>query len=66
MADIAQNMTISSSFNPSAVGNYVKFLGFDMNGKPGPYQLKVKTADDATRIVDKMKEEVAAIKAEEA
>lgn len=59
-------MTISSAFNPSAQGNQVKFLGFDQNGKPGPYSLKVKTADDATRIVAAMEEEVKAIKAEEA
>lgn len=57
-------MTISASFNPTAVGNVVKFLGFDLTGKPGPYQLKVKTATDATNIVKALTEEVEALKSE--
>lgn len=57
-------MTISPSFKPSAQGSTIKFLGFDMNGKAGPYTLRVKTTSDATRIVDRLNEEVEAIKAE--
>lgn len=58
-------MTISSKFDPSAQGAFVKFLGFDLNGKPGPYSLRVKTASDATNVANKLKAEVEAIKAEE-
>jgi len=57
-------MTISTSFNPTTIGNTVKFLGFDLNGKPGPYSLKVKTATDANNIVKTLNEEVAALKIE--
>ena len=57
-------MTISSSFNPSSQGNTIKFLGFDLNGKPGPYMLRVKTPTDANNIVNKLKEEVEGIKSE--
>jgi hypothetical protein len=41
-------------------------LGFDLNGKPGPYSMKVKTATDAGNIVDALKEEVEALKKESA
>jgi hypothetical protein len=41
-------------------------LGFDLNGKPGPYSMKVKTATDAGKIVDALKEEVEALKKESA
>ena len=57
-------MTISSSFNPSAQGNTIKFLGFDLKGNPGPYMLRVKTASDAAGIVKKLQAEVEGIKAE--
>lgn len=59
-------MTISTSFNPTQQGNVIKFLGFDLNGKPGPYSMKVKTATDAGNIVDALKEEVEALKKESA
>jgi nucleoporin NUP2 len=59
-------MTISTSFKPTATGNTVKFLGFDLNGKPGPYQLKVKTATDATSVVKALEDEVEALKGESA
>lgn len=59
-------MTISAQFDPTTQGAHVKFLGFDLNGKPGPYMLRVKTASDATNVVNKLREEVEAIKAEEA
>jgi nucleoporin NUP2 len=58
-------MTISNKFDPSAQGAFVKFLGFDLTGKPGPYSLRVKTASDAANVVKKLKEEVEAITAEE-
>ena len=57
-------MTIPTSFKPTVTGNTVKFLGFDLNGKPGPYQLKVKTATDAANIVKALEEEVEALKSE--
>jgi nucleoporin NUP2 len=57
-------MTISTSFKPSSNGNSVSFLGFDLNGKPGPYQLRVKTATDASNILKALEEEVEALKGE--
>lgn len=61
---VSQNMTISSSFNPTASSNTIKFLGFDINGKAAPYTLRVKTASSASDIVAKLKGEVEAIVAE--
>jgi nucleoporin NUP2 len=57
-------MAISSNFDPSSEGPQIKFLGFDLEGKPAPYALRVKTADVASGIVKKMKDEVEAIKKE--
>jgi nucleoporin NUP2 len=57
-------MTISTSFKPTSTGNTVSFLGFDLNGKPGPYQLRVKTATDAGNILKALEEEVEALKGE--
>ena len=57
-------MTLSTSFNPSSENQVVKFLGFDQNGKPGPYQLRVKTVSDAAAIVKAMQDEVEALKGE--
>jgi len=59
-------MTISTSFKPTSAGNTVKFLGFDLNGKPGPYQLKVKSATDAENVLKALEEEVEALKGESA
>jgi nucleoporin NUP2 len=64
VADPSQNMAMSATFDPSADGSQIKFLGFDLEGKPGPYSLRVKTADVAKDIVQKMKDEVEAIKKE--
>ncbi len=60
----AQNMAMSTTFNPSSEGSTIRFLGFDTNGKPRTYMLRVKTAQNASDLVEAMQEEVEEIKKE--
>ena len=57
-------MAISKTFNPSVEGSTIRFLGFDLNGKPKTYMLRVKTAQMATDLVEVMRKEVEEIKRE--
>lgn len=59
-----KNMNVSASFDPSADGPQIKFVGVDLEGSPCVFNLRVKTPQVASEIVDKMKKEVEAIKAE--
>ncbi|ORX36801.1 hypothetical protein BD324DRAFT_627208 [Kockovaella imperatae] len=61
---IVLNMTVSDKFDPSAEGKMIKFVGFDLQGKPTMYALQVKTQESAEEFVDEMKKEVEAIKRE--
>ncbi|WWC70310.1 uncharacterized protein I206_104260 [Kwoniella pini CBS 10737] len=58
------NMSVSSSFNPTVEGPHVRFLGFDNDGKPVPYALRVKNAEVAKKIADELQKEVDVIKGE--
>ena len=57
-------MAISKTFNPRVEGSTIRFLGFDLNGKPKTYMLRVKTAELATDVVVLMRKEVEEIKRE--
>lgn len=54
-------MGVSASFNPSADGTNVKFMGVDLESKPKAFLLRVKTKEDAARIVEAIKADVATI-----
>lgn len=55
-------MGLSSSFNATNTGGQVNFLGFGQDGSTANYLLRVKTADMAKDLVDKLQEEVEEIK----
>lgn len=59
----AQNMAVGKSFDATAEGNNVKFLGFDLAGSMKPFLLRVKTADAAATVAAAIKKEVEALKA---
>jgi hypothetical protein len=53
-------MALPKTFNPSVEGATIRFLGFDLNGKPRTYMLRVKTGQSATDLVEAMLKEVEA------
>lgn len=55
-------MAFTATFNPSSEGSQIKFMGFDTNGKAGSYTMKVKSAEVASQIVEKLKKEVEEVK----
>ena len=55
-------MALSKTFKPTSEGTAVQFLGFDLEGKPKPYMLRVKTAAFAADLVTAMQKEVEDIK----
>lgn len=57
-------MAVKSTFNPSVEGPYLKFLGFNMDGKPTPYALRVKNAEAANTLLEGLKKEVEEIEKE--
>ncbi|AAW40748.1 hypothetical protein CNA01910 [Cryptococcus deneoformans JEC21] len=60
--NVILNMAVKSTFNPSVEGPYLKFLGFNMDGKPTPYALRVKNAEAANTLLEGLKKEVEEIK----
>ncbi|WVQ67788.1 uncharacterized protein L199_005993 [Kwoniella botswanensis] len=62
--NVILNMSVNSSFNPTVDGPHVKFLGFDNDGKPVPFALRVKNAEAAKKIQEELQKEVDAIKSE--
>ncbi|KAL0250596.1 hypothetical protein I308_102779 [Cryptococcus tetragattii IND107] len=62
--NVILNMAVKSTFNPSAEGPYLKFLGFNMDGKPTPYALRVKNAEAANTLLEGLKKEVEEIEKE--
>ncbi|WRT66248.1 uncharacterized protein IL334_003201 [Kwoniella shivajii] len=62
--NVILNMTVNSSFNPTVEGSHVKFLGFDSDGKPVPYALRVKNAEVAKKLQEELQKEVNTIKGE--
>ncbi|WVW83771.1 hypothetical protein I302_105792 [Kwoniella bestiolae CBS 10118] len=62
--NVILNMSVNGSFNPTVDGAHVKFLGFDGDGKPVPYVLRVKSAEVAKKIQEELQKEVEAIKNE--
>ncbi|KAK8864282.1 hypothetical protein IAR55_001528 [Kwoniella newhampshirensis] len=62
--NVILNMAVSSSFRPSVDGSHIKFLGFDQNGKPVSYALRVKNAQAASDLQKALEKEVEAIKSE--
>ena len=55
-------MSITDKLEPKAEGKTVKFLGFDLEGKPMGYLLQIKTADAAKDAADAINKEVEAVK----
>jgi len=55
-------MGVTASFSPSSDGTNVKFMGVDLESKPRAFVLRVKTKEDAARIVEAIKAEVEAMK----
>ncbi|KIR25629.1 hypothetical protein I309_05568 [Cryptococcus deuterogattii LA55] len=64
--NVILNMAVKSTFNPSVEGPYLKFLGFNMDGKPTPYALRVKNAETANTLLEGLKKEVEEIEKEKA
>lgn len=62
--NVVLNMALSKTFNPSFESNTIRFLGFDQNGKPKTYILRVKTAEMATNLVEAIQEEIEDLKKE--
>ncbi|WWD17421.1 hypothetical protein CI109_101862 [Kwoniella shandongensis] len=62
--NVILNMSVNSTFNPSVDGSHVKFLGFDQDGKPVSYALRVKNAQTASDLQKALEKEVEAIKTE--
>ncbi|WWC61765.1 uncharacterized protein I303_104350 [Kwoniella dejecticola CBS 10117] len=58
------NMSVNASFNPTVEGPHLRFLGFDNDGKPVPYALRVKNADVAKKIQEELQKEIDVIKGE--
>lgn len=57
-------MNVSKTFEPSSDGPQIKFVGVGLDGKPGVFTVRVKTPQVAADIVQTIKKEVEAIKAE--
>ena len=57
-------MSINETFEPKNEGNSVSFLGFDLDGKPCPYTLRMKTPEMAKEMVRAIQNEVEEIKKE--
>ncbi|ODO08059.1 hypothetical protein I350_03642 [Cryptococcus amylolentus CBS 6273] len=55
--NVILNMTFKSTFKPTADGPYIKFLGFNKDGKPTPYALRVKNAEVAKTVAEKLEKE---------
>ena len=55
-------MSVTARLDPQAEGTSVKFLGFDLAGKPVGYLLRVKTAAMAQEFADAVKKEAEAVK----
>ncbi|WWC89455.1 uncharacterized protein L201_004379 [Kwoniella dendrophila CBS 6074] len=62
--NVVLNMSVNGSFNPTIEGSHVRFLGFDNDGKPVSYALRVKNAEVAKKIQEELQKEVDAIKSE--
>ncbi|WVN88213.1 uncharacterized protein L203_103414 [Cryptococcus depauperatus CBS 7841] len=63
--NVIMNMVLKSTFSPSADGSFLKFLGFNTDGKPTLYALRVKTAQSAEKVKEALAKEVENIKDEE-
>jgi len=55
-------MSITDKLEPRASLKTVKFLGFDLEGKPMGYLLQVKTVDAAKEAAAAIQKEVDAVK----
>lgn len=55
-------MSLNGSFNMTADGPTVKFMGFDINGKPQNQLMRVKTPEVAIALKDRIMKEVEDIK----
>lgn len=50
-------MSFTKTFEPTADGQNIKFLGFDQSGTPAPYMLRVRSKEVANDLVAKLNEE---------
>ncbi|WVQ72602.1 hypothetical protein IAR50_002160 [Cryptococcus sp. DSM 104548] len=57
--NVILNMSFKSTFKPTAEGPYIKFLGFNKDGKPTPYALRVKNAEVAKTVAENLEKEAA-------
>lgn len=55
-------MAVTASLDPKAEGKSVQFIGADLEGKPMPCRLAIKTAETAKAFADAVKKEVEEVK----
>ena len=58
-------MTIRPDFSPTVQGPNIRFTGFDLDGKPAAFSLRVKTETLADEFAEVLRKEVEAIKSED-
>jgi len=61
-AGLHQNMAVTASLDPKAENKSVQFIGADLEGKPMPCRLAIKTAESAKAFADAVKKEVEEVK----